>query len=938
MPKPFLALSVEQFVDLLQQFPWRRQVTEVHVHHTWRPNHANFSSRPPVQTIEAMWRFHTAERGFIDIAQHVTIDPEGTIWTGRNWNTAPASATGFNGNSVKGPFMFEMIGNFDEDNDKWEGAQQAAAIEVIAQVQRRFGLPPEAFRFHREMSEKSCPGTGIQKDDVLEAVRAAHKRLDAPRARSRGAFAAEASELRAGTERLLELLGASAGSRGLVMETEPPESEMSMREAALSAGDSAAASRMERARAADGGELSPDDKAFLRPHAINLRMGAFSSGGEFQTSPEDVDAIFNEHLPRELETRVKQGRKLKLVFFAHGGLNDEKEGVRNALNRIQFYLDNNCYPIFFIWETGPKETLVDILRGIIGLSPARGITDTLVNLSDAGLESAFRQTGFSMWANMKRSAELSFLPKQGGAFLAGKLVEFWGQHHDNMEIHAIGHSAGSIFHAYFLDHLCQSAANPAVEVKTLHFLAPAITVDLFKEKLLPLAGKQVKGLTEYTMHKDFELADSVGPYRKSLLYLVSRSFEDQPETKILGLEESIRRDADLVRFFGLAGGKKPVGEILFSVQDAGPRNSTIARTHGDFDNDRLTMSGVIRRILDIPDTDPIVEFPETVSRTVLNEVLPATPAAAPDSPAEPYLKTAASGSRRALCIGIDAYPPGNQLSGCVNDANDWAASFESLGFQTARLLNQDATFRNIQDRLKDLVGGAKPGDVIAVQYAGHGTLVPDLDGDENGAKDSALCPVDFPSGGFIIDDDIRAIFRVLPEGVNLTCFFDCCHSGTITRLIGPTPAGQNVDVRARFIVATPEMEEAHRRFRAALGFRTPAPRDTSAMKEVSFTACTDAQVALEMSGHGQFTVRALGVLRQGGQGLTNEQFYQKVLAAFGGSAAQQTPQLDCAPGSKARSLLAAIAGGSASPTPATGMDAVMARLDRIEQRLSKLGG
>jgi hypothetical protein len=102
MPRPFLELTLEQFESLVESFPWKRRVTEVHVHHTFRPNHADFAARPPIQAIEGMFRFHTTPKpegaGFSDIAQHITIDPRGSIWTGRNWNTAPASATGFNGN------------------------------------------------------------------------------------------------------------------------------------------------------------------------------------------------------------------------------------------------------------------------------------------------------------------------------------------------------------------------------------------------------------------------------------------------------------------------------------------------------------------------------------------------------------------------------------------------------------------------------------------------------------------------------------------------------------------------------------------------------------------------------------------------------------------------------------------------------------------------
>ena len=178
MPKPFLELTLEQFESLVDHFPWRRRITEVHVHHTFRPNHADFAARPPLQSIEGMFRFHTEDRGFSDIAQHITIDPRGTIWTGRDWNAAPASATGFNGNTTAGPFMFEMIGNFDNGQDPWAGSQRSTAIRVVAKIQAFFGLPPSAFRFHNEMSSKTCPGSTLRRSDLLTEVTTAHTQLD----------------------------------------------------------------------------------------------------------------------------------------------------------------------------------------------------------------------------------------------------------------------------------------------------------------------------------------------------------------------------------------------------------------------------------------------------------------------------------------------------------------------------------------------------------------------------------------------------------------------------------------------------------------------------------------------------------------------------------------------------------------------------------------
>ena len=125
MPKPFHRLTLDQFGDLVENFPFERKVESVHMHHTWQPDHAQYKG---LQTIESMWRFHTQTQGWSDIAQHVSIAPDGSIWTGRGWNRPPASASGFNGNSAAGPFMFEIIGNFDGGRDRFEGAQKEVVL------------------------------------------------------------------------------------------------------------------------------------------------------------------------------------------------------------------------------------------------------------------------------------------------------------------------------------------------------------------------------------------------------------------------------------------------------------------------------------------------------------------------------------------------------------------------------------------------------------------------------------------------------------------------------------------------------------------------------------------------------------------------------------------------------------------------------------------
>ena len=189
MPRPFIQLSRTEFLDLLKRFPFKRQINAVHMHHTWIPRRSQYRG---LGTIEAMERDHRENRGFSDIAQHITIAPDGTIWTGRSWDAPPASAVGHNGNRVSGPFMFEIIGDFDTNQEVLGGDQKATVLSVIASVQKRFQLPAESLRFHNQMSEKSCPGTSIHYAEFLEEVRAMHRTIDDAAQAGRAARADEA--------------------------------------------------------------------------------------------------------------------------------------------------------------------------------------------------------------------------------------------------------------------------------------------------------------------------------------------------------------------------------------------------------------------------------------------------------------------------------------------------------------------------------------------------------------------------------------------------------------------------------------------------------------------------------------------------------------------------------------------------------------------------
>ena len=139
-------------------------------------------------------------------------------------------------------------------------------------------------------------------------------------------------------------------------------------------------------------------------------------------------------------------------------------------------------------------------------------------------------------------------------------------------------------------------------------------------------------------------------------------------------------------------------------------------------------------------------------------------------------------SKKALCIGINDYPgTENDLSGCVNDAIDWAAELGKRGFEVAKMLDKKATYAAMTKAIDGLIKGAKKGDTLIITYSGHGTWVPDSSGDEPDGRDEGLCPYDIGKAGPLLDDDIRVLFDKRSAGVRIVLISDSCHSGSVTR-------------------------------------------------------------------------------------------------------------------------------------------------------------
>jgi len=140
--------------------------------------------------------------------------------------------------------------------------------------------------------------------------------------------------------------------------------------------------------------------------------------------------------------------------------------------------------------------------------------------------------------------------------------------------------------------------------------------------------------------------------------------------------------------------------------------------------------------------------------------------------------------KKALCVGINYAGTEFALRGCLNDADDWTHLLHANGFTVQQLKESQATRDNILGGLTTLISELHAGDVGVFTYSGHGTWLPDTNGDEPDGKDEAMCPYDMGEDGrnLIVDDELCVVLSKLHADASLVFVADCCHSGTLYRM------------------------------------------------------------------------------------------------------------------------------------------------------------
>jgi metacaspase-1 len=251
-------------------------------------------------------------------------------------------------------------------------------------------------------------------------------------------------------------------------------------------------------------------------------------------------------------------------------------------------------------------------------------------------------------------------------------------------------------------------------------------------------------------------------------------------------------------------------------------------------------------------------------------------------------------AKRALCVGINDYPgTKSDLSGCVNDANDWAAALKARGYDVALLVDQRAKLKAIVDGLTDLVAQAKAGDSLVFTFSGHGSWLPDTSGDEPDGRDEMLCPYDVNSGQYLMDDMLSAIFDGKPKGAQLFFISDSCHSGSVAKFAPDPLGGKDRMPKIRLLPPLEFVKDEETRAKIPLAARTPTTSGGKKYPALLLSGCRDVEFSYDADfagrPNGALTRAALEALQQ--NPATPQDWFTSIRKRLPSQQYPQTPQL-----------------------------------------------
>lgn len=252
----------------------------------------------------------------------------------------------------------------------------------------------------------------------------------------------------------------------------------------------------------------------------------------------------------------------------------------------------------------------------------------------------------------------------------------------------------------------------------------------------------------------------------------------------------------------------------------------------------------------------------------------------------------------SLHIGLNEIDPAHygskgELFGCHNDAKAMAAIAKERGYDVMGvLLDKTAKVKALRDKVKEAADTLKAGDIFLITYAGHGSQMPDFDGDEGDkirdggtpdGMDETWCMFDRE----FLDDEQYEMWTWFKDGVRILVVSDSCHSGSVIRaterglmMIDPSNPGA-LSCRTRLLPRDSRVHvlTEHRAFYRIIADET-AGRLKDALGGVRrrrganglectvrlLSGCLDHQTSADGDVNGLFTQQLLLVFEQGFSG------------------------------------------------------------------------
>ena len=327
---------------------------------------------------------------------------------------------------------------------------------------------------------------------------------------------------------------------------------------------------------------SKPSRAEIAGHFVHIDDGQFHNDGRYWSDLNDV---------KQTAKLVADSEKYEhLLLYAHGGLNDPCASASRIAAMKETFKENRIYPYHFMYDTGLLEELKDVVIGRRSKIEERagGVSDWVDRL----VEKVSRVPGRALWREMKAGAKLPFEPGNAGSETLTAFMDELLQAQHPKKIHIVGHSTGMILLTHLLKRLEQLA--PDKWITSASLMAPAGTIELFTDCLQPLlkapTGKfRISKMAMYNLTDKLEQDDEVTKaYNKSLLYLVSKAFEEDIPEEILGMENHSQKVERRVL---------PRLTVHYSKGPVAGARVTASESHGGFDNDPLTMNHVMAQIL-----------------------------------------------------------------------------------------------------------------------------------------------------------------------------------------------------------------------------------------------------------------------------------------------------------------------------------------------------